>query len=436
MQRRSSVGVLLFILILDLMGFTLIFPLVPDLLAFYVHSTPHAIDSYLPSLIQTLLQFAPGIGTGEEREIILLGGILASVYALLQFFLSPFWGRLSDRIGRRPVLLLTSSGLAFAYLLWGFSTTFTLFLISRVVAGVMAGNLGVATAAMADLSTEEGRTKSMGLVGAAFGVGFIVGPALGGALSKLDLSGLPFAYHPFSAAAFVSVALSLLSAVLNYFFLQETLPEHLRSKGPLRIEYPFRVLSELKEPTFRRMLALNFAFMFLFTSFEFTVTFFYKIDFGLIPSQIGLVFFYLGLLLALGQGVLVRRLSGIISEQRMIVAGVILIAFALPLLALSSPSVPLSLLALAPVAIGSSLLQPAMAGLASRSISADRQGLAMGSFRSMGSLARGVGPIFGSYVYGSVGITVTYIVIGALLLVSFAVGAGTLRQAQSEASRT
>jgi predicted MFS family arabinose efflux permease len=196
------------------------------------------------------------------------------------------------------------------------------------------------------------------------------------------------------------------------------------------------VLSELKEPTFRRMLALNFAFMFLFTSFEFTVTFFYKIDFGLMPSQIGLVFFYLGLLLALGQGVLVRRLSGKISEQSMIVAGVILIAFALPLLALSSPSVPLSLLALAPVAIGSSLLQPAMAGLASRSISADRQGLAMGSFRSMGSLARGVGPVFGSYVYGSMGITVTYIVIGALLLVSFAVGAGTLRTAQSEASRT
>lgn len=436
MQRRSSVGVLLFILILDLMGFTLIFPLVPDLLTFYVHSSHHAIDAYLPGVIDWLLQFAPGIGTTEEREIILLGGILASLYALLQFFLAPFWGRLSDRIGRRPVLLMTSLGLGMAYLIWGFSTTFTLFLASRILAGIMAGNMGVATAAMADLSTEEGRTRSMGLVGAAFGVGFIVGPALGGLLSTYDMSTVPGSFHPFSAAAFVSVALSLLSALLNYFFLTETLPAEMRSKQPFRVDYPFRVLSELKEPVFRRMMALNFAFMFLFTSFEFTVTFFYKIDFGLAPAKIGLVFFYMGLLLAFGQGYLVRRLSGRISDRAMILAGVLLIASGLPLLALSAPSVKYSLLALAPVAIGSSLLQPAMAGLASRSISADRQGLAMGSFRSMGSLARGVGPIFGSYVYGSMGITVTYVMIGVLLLVSFVAGAGTLRSAQKAASNT
>jgi MFS family permease len=434
MDRRA--GVLLFILVLDLMGFTLIFPLVPDLLAYYVHSPLQPIDSYLPVLIQTLMQFAPDIGAGSESEIVMLGGILASVYGLLQFFLSPFWGRLSDRIGRRPVLLFTSIGMALAYLLWVFSSSFTLFLLSRIMAGMMAGNLGVATAAMADLSTEEGRTKSMGLVGAAFGVGFIAGPAIGGAISRLDTAGLPLHYHPFSAAALLSVFLSVLSAVLNYFFLKETLPAEHRIHGAFRLEYPFRVLSELKETVFRRMLLLNFVFMFLFTSFEFTVTFFYSIDFGLMPSQIGLVFFYLGFLLVFGQGFLIRKLSGRVSELRMIIAGVLLIAFFLPLLALSAPYVPLSLLALAPVAIGSSLLQPAMAGLASRSITAERQGLAMGSFRSMGSLARGIAPIFGSYLYGSMGIAITYSVIGALMLITFVIGTGTLRMAQSEASRT
>lgn len=423
MQNRRSIAVLLFILVLDLMGFTLIFPLVPDLLSYYVHTTSlHSMDSYLPQFIDFLLIIAPTIGSGEEREIIILGGVLGSSYALLQFLFAPFWGRLSDRIGRRPVLLITSIGLGAAYLFWAFSTSFTFFLLSRIIAGIMAGNLGIATAAMADTSSKEGRTKSMGLVGAAFGVGFIIGPAIGGALSTIDLSSLSnlsIPHHPFSAAAFVSVGLSILSAVLNYFFLIETLPKEKRSQDKLRFQMPFKVFTELKDAQFRRMLVLNFGFMFLFTAFEFTVTFFYKIDFGLPPSKIGLIFLYLGLLLAFGQGFLVRRLSKSMSEMSMIIVGFISLAIGLTFLAFSAPNVMDSLFALAPIALGSSLLQPSMAGLASRSISAEKQGLAMSSFRSMGSLARGVGPIFGSYIYSLLGIKITYISIAVLIVFLF-----------------
>ena len=432
MRKRRSISVLLFILILDLMGFSLIFPLVPDLLSFYVGSDYHSLDRYLPHFLDWLLQVAPAIGNSEERDIILLGGVLAALYSLLQFACSPFWGRLSDRLGRRPVLLLTSLGLALGYLIWGASSTFTMFLVSRVVAGMMAGNLGVATAAMADISTQEGRTKSMGLVGAAFGVGFIVGPALGGALSKVVISSDSLHLNPFAAAAFASMALSLLSATLNFFYLQETLPTELRQKTKFRFEHPFQALKKLDQPLFRRMLLLNFVFMFLFTSFEFTMTFFYKIDFGLSPARIGIIFVYLGVLLAFGQGYLVRRLSAVWSEKTMILWGIVLLAIGLPFLALSSPSVPWSLVALAPVSIGSSLMQPSMTGLASRLVSADIQGLAMSTFRSMGSLARGVGPVFGAYIYGSMGITFTYFTLSVLLILSFLAGLVTLVAAQRQ----
>lgn len=421
MQKKAGVAVLLFILVLDLMGFTLIFPLIPAMLTHYVHGASlHRMDDWVPGLMQVLLRIAPDFQTGTDRGLILFGGLLGALYALLQFLFSPYWGRLSDRLGRKPVLILTSLGLAVAYLVWGFSTTFTIFIFSRMLAGIMAGNLGVATAAMADLSDAEGRTRSMGLVGAAFGVGFILGPALGGVLSHVQLPVLVGWLHPFSAAALASFALSLLSAVLNWLYLHETLPAESRlPAGQLHVESPLHALGELKEPAFRQMLFLNFFFMLLFTSFEFTVTFLYSLDFGLTPSQIGLVFFYLGLLLAFGQGFLVRRIAGYVTERQMILAGFLLIASSLIPLALSAPVVTYSLLALMPLAIGSALLQPAMAGLASRSVSGERQGLAMGSFRSMGSLARAIGPLFGAWLYGSLGILRAYCAISALLAVGF-----------------
>lgn len=421
MQKKAGVAVLLFILILDLMGFTLIFPLIPAMLSHYVQGASlHAMDDWVPGLMQWLLRIAPDFQAGTDRGLILFGGLLGAVYALLQFLFSPYWGRLSDRVGRKPVLMLTSLGLAGAYLVWGFSTTFTVFVLSRVLAGIMAGNLGVATAAMADHSDASGRTQSMGLVGAAFGVGFILGPALGGVLSHVQFPFLAGWLHPFSAAALASFALSLLSALLNWFFLRESLP--IASRSPsfhLEVESPLHAVGELREPAFRQMLFLNFFFMLLFTSFEFTVTFLYSLDFGLSPPQIGWIFFYLGLLLAFGQGFLVRRLAGHVTERQMILGGFLLIAVSLVPLALSAPVVQYSLLALLPLATGSALLQPAMAGLASRSVPAEQQGLAMGSFRSMGSLARAIGPLFGAWLYGSLGIVRAYSAIAVLLFVGY-----------------
>lgn len=418
---RRNISLLLLILLLDLVGFSLIFPLVPDLLEYYLNgATGHSLDKWLLPITDFFRNMLPEERQSEPELIILMGGVLASIYSFLQFLFSPLWGKLSDRIGRRPVLLITSAGLAISYLLWAVSQSFTLFIISRVFGGIMSGNIGVASAAMADQSTREGRTGAMGLVGAAFGVGFIIGPAIGGSLASLrmdlwvpDTSVL----HPFSACAIGSFLLSGISALLNLLFLQETLkPE---SAPETRTGNPFRsIWAGLHYQGLRRVLIVNFFYILLFSGFEFSVTFFYKLDFGFTPFQIGMVFLYLGVIIALGQGGLVRVLSKRITEKKLALAGLALLPPALIGLSHSAPLVWLSLLCLLPISLGSALLQPALSGLASLLSPPDRQGFALGVFRSAGALARAIGPLAGAYLYWILGIQVAYGIFAALLLIT------------------
>lgn len=427
---RTNTILLLFILLLDLIGFSLIFPLVPDLLDFYLEQARNsAVDQYLVSFSENLTEYLPEDRRGSSDLIILMGGILASLYSLLQFLASPFLGKLSDKIGRRPVLLITSLGLSVSYLIWFASGSFTLFIISRFLGGIMAGNIGVATAAMADMSDESGRTKSMGLIGAAFGVGFIIGPVIGGLLSLIDLTEYwDYSFiHPFSACAIGSFLLSFLSALLNLWKFKETLA--FRGSEPVAqinqgrwIANPFKAFTKIADPGFKRTLLIQFIYIFIFSGFEFSVTFFYKLDFGLEPYQIGLVFLFIGFLIAAGQGGLVRVLSKYISEKKLAVAGILVVPVPLYLLALTAPYVSLSLLCLAPVSLGSSLVQPALTGLASLIAPSDKQGFALGLFRSAGSLARAVGPLSGAYLYWMFGIETAYFILAILMLMTFLLG--------------
>ncbi len=419
---RRNISLLLLILLLDLIGFSLIFPLVPDLLEFYLNGAKgHALDQWLLPITDFFRSLLPQERQSEPELIILMGGVLASIYSFLQFLCSPLWGKLSDSIGRRPVLLLTSSGLAISYLLWAISQSFTLFLLSRVFGGIMSGNIGVASAAMADQSSRSGRTGAMGLVGAAFGVGFIVGPVVGGSLAGIRMdSWMPDSslLHPFTACAIGSFILSGISALLNLLFLEETLSPAIKSDS--RPGNPFRSIWEgLHIGGLRRVLIVNFFYILLFSGFEFSVTFFYKLDFGFTPFQIGMVFLYLGLIIALGQGGLVRVLSKKITEKKLALSGLLLLPPALVALSNSAPVVWISLLCLLPISLGSALLQPALSGLASLLSPVDRQGFSLGVFRSAGALARALGPLAGAYLYWTLGIQVAYAIFAALLLFTF-----------------
>jgi len=409
------------ILLLDLMGFSLIFPLVPDLLdRFLRDASNHTLDSWVPVVKGYVSVLLPDNRRSDNDLKILLGGILSAVYSFLQFLLSPYWGRLSDRIGRRSVLILTSSGLALSYLVWFFSSSFTLFIAARILGGMMAGNLGVASAAMADMSTPENRTKMMGMIGAAFGMGFIMGPALGGITSHLHIqdyfSSLTFLNY-YSGCALAAFFLSLFSAVINYKFFTETIRERKASQAAW-ISNPFKVASEIRFPGFITVTLIYLFYLLFFSGFEFTLTFFYQKDFGLSPGAIAGVFVYLGLVIAVGQGGIVRALTGRIKEKAMTLIGLGLLPLPLIGLAYSAPGVVLSLVYLLPICLGASLIQPALTGLASLLSHEEHQGVSMGVFRSAGALARAVGPALGAYLYWFFEIKITYWILAVMIVLT------------------
>lgn len=287
----------------------------------------------------------------------------------------------------------------------------------------MAGNTGVATASMADMTDRSERTRAMGMVGAAFGVGFVVGPVVGGLTSTWNMStsfpGLEF-LHPFSFCALISFGLALLSALRNLTAFQETLPEAKESAGQEArwIQNPILAArKDLAVEGFPTGVLINFLFLFMFSGFEFSVSFLLKLRFGLAPSAIGMVFLYTGMILIFGQGFLVRKLSHRFRERSLILFGLALMPVPLAFLPGVAPSLAWALLLFFPISIGASLIQPSLTGLASLLAPKEKQGFAMGVFRSAGSLARATGPLAGSYFYWHAGSRAAYYYLGGGLLV-------------------
>ena len=211
-------------LFLDLVGFSIIFPLFPSILRHYLEADGGGL------LLGGFLELAGRWGgPGEVSTMALFGGLLGALYSLLQFVSAPFWGGLSDRHGRRPVLLLCLSGLTLGHALWALSGSFTLLVLARAVGGFMGGNISVATAVVGDVTTRENRSRGMAVVGVAFALGFILGPALGGLLAQADLAARfpgarPWGVNPFSAPALLAFALAAWNLVWVWRAFPETLP--------------------------------------------------------------------------------------------------------------------------------------------------------------------------------------------------------------------
>ena len=405
-QKKTNQFLLLLILFLDLAGFTLIFPLIPDLLDFYTQEKNllSSIDFWFIQLLEYLEDFSKNSNFLEKNKIVLLGGILTASYSLLQFLSSPYWGKLSDRIGRKPILIITSTGLVFSYLLWFFSSSFSLFCLSRILAGLMGGNIGVATASIADMSPPEKRTNAMAMVGAAFGLGFIFGPVLGGLSTLVDLK--LWNIHPFVAPALVATLLSFLSVSLNILKFKETLtisPQKEKQKKSFLIFLP-----KIFGTFFEKIVCIHFIYILIFSAYEFTFSFYYSIEFDLNAKEIGYIFFYLGCWYVIGQGFLVRVLSKKLKPQKLLYIGLICIPIPIVAFGFSSPNLLLSLFWLVPIPLASSLIMASLTALASLSVSNEKQGYAMGTFRSFGSLARSLAPIAVAPLYWYMGAQITY----------------------------
>ena len=233
---KKTIKIIFLTLFLDLIGFSIIFPLFPDLAKHYLEVDGNNFFLNLIFDSMTSLIATTGAPVDKLSGIVLFGGALGALYSLLQFIAAPLWGIISDRIGRKPVLLISVFGLAVSYLLWIFSASFTLLIAARFIGGIMGGNISTATAVIADITNAKTRSKGMAFIGIAFALGFILGPALGGLLSKIDLTIMypelvKIGINPFSTPAILAMLLSLINLYLLKTNFSESLPLEKRGKG-------------------------------------------------------------------------------------------------------------------------------------------------------------------------------------------------------------
>jgi MFS family permease len=399
--RPLSLGVIFLTLYIDLIGFSIIFPLGPDLLEHYLSLEGH--DGLLGAMLRQMDAFAHNVGI-ENYAPVLFGGVLSSFFSVLQFVFAPFWGALSDRRGRRGVLLLTVAGTALGYLVWALSGSFWLFLLSRIVSGGFSGNLSVATAAVADVTSREERSKAMGLVGAAFGLGLVTGPTIGAITAHFNLlNAFPslarFGVNPFSVPAFVAFALCLVNLVWIKARFKETLSTESRAAArEPRIRNPIAAILGLENANVRRANLVSFIYSIAFVAMESALTFLATRRFDYSVKQNGILLGFLGLCAIVTQGYIVRKLLKVANEVSVLTSGLAITALGLIVIGFATfPA--LLFLGVALLALGSGLVNPSTSGLISLYAEPEEQGRVLGIFRSLGSLARAITPMFAGIVF-------------------------------------
>jgi DHA1 family tetracycline resistance protein-like MFS transporter len=389
MHRKPSILVIFLSVFIDLIGFGIVLPLLPG----------YAEDNFRPDF---------------SAKGFVIGAIIAS-FSAMQFFFAPLWGRLSDRIGRRPVMLISNLGAAGSYALFavacGLSGTTGLvwILISRIFAGICGANLSVASAYIADISPPEKRTARMGLIGMAFGLGFIFGPALGAFSIEI--------FHSKQAPGWVAASFCAANFILGWFILGESRQP---DSAPVAPRPKMNQWSHtLAQPKLGLLILVFFFATFCFTCFESTFPLLARHQFAAgeksLNNRIGYLFTYAGVIAALVQGI-IGRLVKKFGEPKLIFSS--LIVFAVGLAALPFQThLPGILIVIALLAIGSGLNRPPVFGMISLSSSPHEQGANLGVAQSFGSLARILGPIFASTLF-FVKPSLPYVICGGIALLT------------------
>ncbi|MFN8595892.1 MAG: MFS transporter [Anaerolineae bacterium] len=350
-MKKSPLLPIFLIVFIDLLGFGLILPLLP----FYAQSF------------------------GASEAVV---GLLIASYSLMQFIGAPILGRLSDKWGRRPVLLLSQFGTFVGFIILGVANTLALLFVSRIIDGISGANLSTAQAYIADVTDEKNRAKSFGLIGAAFGLGFILGPATGGWLST----------YGFQVPAFVAAGLSALTMVLTFFML----PEPERKGSNARRAFSMVALKRaLGNRAVNGLLAISFTFGVAFTMFQTSFALFAASRFGFTEQQTGFVLAYVGFLSVIMQAAIVSRVVKKIGERQSLVISIA--ALALGLLLMSMVQTPLGLILVMPIlSFGGGATTPVLTSLITKSVDRAEVGGMLGISTSVDSLSRIVAPIVGN----------------------------------------
>ena len=350
----------------------------------------------------------------NPHQIAFYVGLLLSIYALCQFFSAPGFGALSDRFGRKPVLLVSLFGSVVGYLFLGFAGALWMLFLGRIIDGLTGGNISTIYAYMADITEPHQRGKYFGLLGAAGGVGMIIGPVIGGFLGTINLS----------APLFIAAAITLVDILFGYFVLPESLPHHLRS---IHFDYkhlnPFQQFSHIFSiDILKRLFISGFIFFVAMNGMYATNAIFFKDTFAWNPAQIGLILFVIGFVDIFSQGFLINKLLPKFGEIKVSILGLVLtaIGFFMVTLNVILPSVFLIYFALIVLNIGDGLFEPSQGGLISKSVGPHLQGRVQGSNQGMQSIARIIGPFLAALIYGF-GRGLPYFSEGVLVLISLAI---------------
>lgn len=348
----SPLGIVVLIVLIDLLGFSVVMPL--------------------------LAPFAEQYGFREWQI-----GLLFSAYPLCQLIAGPILGRMSDRYGRRPILILSQAGTALSFLILGLSRNFTVMLLARMLDGASGGNILVAQAYVADVTTPENRSRGMGLIGMAFGLGFVLGPLLGGVLISLPITGDWRLRLPFLVAA----GFSTLAWMMVLTRLPESRPAGARNREAARVLSWRGLADTMTLPGIGQLMLLGFLSVLAFAALEGTLSLYLRRRMDWNARSAAFVFAGLGLLSALVQGGLIRRLVPRFGEPRLIGAGIAIVALGFAGLALASDALELAG-AMVLVGVGQGLVGPSVSGLLSRLTPASEQGAVFGTLSSAQTLAR------------------------------------------------
>ena len=376
-MKRSPLVVLFVTVFIDLIGFGIVLPLLP----FY----------------------AQHFGANA-----LLVGLLSTSFSLMQLLFAPVWGRLSDLVGRRPVILVGLLGSSISYLTFALAPSLTILFLSRILAGIAGANISTAQAYIADSTQPENRAKGMGLIGAAYGLGFTVGPAIGGILSQ----------YGYAVPAFLASALALANFGAAWWLLPE-------SRNPSEVTYRIerglnwqRLRTGIQHPELGVFLILFFIATFAFANLEATFALMTARKFGFDARANGYLFAYIGVLITVVQGGLTGRLAKRFGERRLISVGLFCMIFGLGLLPYSLGLKSL-LLVLVVLVGGQGSTNPSISSLISQSASTEDQGGILGVAQSLASLARILGPIWGGFTFDALGFQYPYLTGSLFMAVAF-----------------
>ena len=365
-MKRSPLVVIFTTVFIDLVGFGIVIPVLP----FYAEGTAF---------------------NATPRTV----GLLFASYSIMQLIFSPVLGGLSDKLGRRPVLLLSIIGTGIGFLVLGFAKTIFMLFVGRILDGITGGNISTAQAYIADITTEENRAKGMGLIGAAFGLGFIFGPAIGGILSGWGIQ-VPFIF---------AAVLCFANAVLLYFTLPETVtPDHPAKNSAARGRGLRQVMLSLKHPRLAFVLVIYFLFIVAFSIMTTSFSLYTMFRFGYDAQHTGYLFAYVGLIAVIIQGGLIGRLVKRFGELPLVIVGALCFAislFAVPFVGPAAGGLAALLVGGGVFSMGNSLATPALTSLASKSAGPAQQGIVLGVTQSTASLARAVGPSLAAILISS-----------------------------------